>query len=263
MSAPALLNAQQLFEHEIRTPSGASNLARMIVGDTRAGAATRVGIYADAYRLRLVEALAQAYPVLRAQLGERGFDRLGHAYLDANPSQRPSIRWFGDRLATFLSSSEPWSKLVALAELASFEWAQGIVFDAGDEAALGIEALAALPPQRWGQLQLQPIVALRRLDLASNAPERVSAHNHRRPAPSPSRARKPRSWIVWRDATLDVRWRSMAADEAAAWDALAAGECFGRICARLCDFVPAEAAPLRAASLLKRWLSDGLIASYG
>jgi hypothetical protein len=172
------------------------------------------------------------------------------------------VRWFGRWFGDFLATTMPWSRRPMLAELARFEWAQGEVFDALDEEPLSIEAVGAIPAERWAGLRLLPRAALRRLDLTNNASALVVAQAAGQPLPRLRAGRRPRAWLLWRDEALDVRWRSMSADEAAAWDVLATGKPFGAICERLCDFVDAETAPMHAASLLKRWLADGLIHSY-
>lgn len=262
LAAPPLASVQRLLQAEIREAAGSPHVRALVAGDARADAATRIGIYVEAYRLRLVEVLANDFPGLRAALGAAAFDRLARAYLDAHPSTTRSVRWFGRALGAFLASTAPWSRRPALAELARFEWAQGEVFDAPDDEALSIDAVGAIPPERWAGLRLLPRAALCRLDLASNAPALVVARFAGQTLPRLRAARRARAWLLWRDAALDVRWRSMNADEAAAWDTLAAGETFGTICERLCDHVDAETAPMHAASLLKRWLADGLIHSY-
>jgi hypothetical protein len=66
------------------------------------------------------------------------------------------------------------------------------------------------------------------------------------------------AWVLWR-RDLIVRWRSLAADEAVALDALRSGAPFGEICELLCEHVDPDGAGMHAASLLKRWLNDGLL----
>jgi hypothetical protein len=56
-----------------------------------------------------------------------------------------------------------------------------------------------------------------------------------------------------------VRWRRLEDDEAEALHALAADATFGVVCERLSAIHDDGA--LRAASLLKRWLADGLFAA--
>lgn len=45
-----------------------------IVDDAKVGVKRRLSIYADAYRLRIIEALANSYPKLKALLGDDLFD---------------------------------------------------------------------------------------------------------------------------------------------------------------------------------------------
>ncbi|HOU66643.1 MAG TPA: DNA-binding domain-containing protein, partial [Thermomonas sp.] len=54
--------------------------------------AHRLRIHADAYRLRLIEVLANDYPVTAALLDEDRFDDAALGYLQAHPSTHPSLR---------------------------------------------------------------------------------------------------------------------------------------------------------------------------
>jgi len=66
-------------------------------------------------------------------------------------------------------------------------------------------------------------------------------------------------WVLWR-SDLVVRWRSLSVDEAVALDAVRTGATFGEVCELLCEHVDPDSAGMHAASLLKRWLNDGLLA---
>ena len=66
------------------------------------------------------------------------------------------------------------------------------------------------------------------------------------------------AWMLWR-RDLIVRWRSLGVDEAVALDAVRAGAAFGEVCELLCEHVDPDGAGMHAASLLKRWLNDGLL----
>jgi len=65
-------------------------------------------------------------------------------------------------------------------------------------------------------------------------------------------------WLIWREQLI-TRFRSMTTDEQQALDALAAGANFNDICETLATLIPEEEVPMRAASLLKGWLAQGLI----
>jgi len=114
---PAL---QEDFQSYLLSLSGA--MEQEIVSDTL-DARMRLQIYADAYRLRLIEALETDFVALRAALGPEEFDRLGRAYIDANPSDHYSVRYFGRNLGRFLAQTDPYREQPVLADIARFEWA--------------------------------------------------------------------------------------------------------------------------------------------
>ena len=55
---------------------------KQIIDDKKVGVKTRLGIYYDAYRLRIIEALASAYPNLKKLLGDDLFDSTARTYID-------------------------------------------------------------------------------------------------------------------------------------------------------------------------------------
>lgn len=235
-------------------------IERRVAGSAQVDAATRLAIYADGYRLRLVEALAVEFACLRAVLGERGFDRACREFIDTRPSRNPNLRWYGAELADFLARSRLGQRRPVLAELAAFEWHVGLAFDAVDAPRLGIEAMAALPADAWASLRLLPHPSLHRLTLHCNAPLLTRAFAAGAALPRPRKARRARVWAIWRrDET--PRFRRLDEDEAWALDALAKGKPFGAICAGLCRWNAEPKAALRAASLLKGWIGEQMISS--
>ena len=253
----SFLQSQQRFQDYLLRANGVAE--ELVLADAKADAATRLGVYADAYRLRLIEALGNDYPTLRAVAGAEDFERIARAYIEAHPSDTPSVRWFGRHLAEFLGQSPGWERHELLAELAAFEWSKGAVFDAPEAPALEIAAVAAVPPESWPGMRLLTQPALRRLDLRWSAPALFQAQEAQQELPEPEREDEPVHWLLWRDAGLDIRWRSLGEDEAAAFDAVLAGASFEDICERLCEWVEAEQAAMHAAGLLKRWIFDGLV----
>jgi hypothetical protein len=112
----------------------------------RCSAQERLSIYGDGYRQRLLAALETNFPALHALLGDMAFDRLGRAYIDAHPSQHPSLRWFGRQVSKFLRQTPLYASQPILAEMAAFEWAQGEVFDAEDADVIAAVAARASNP---------------------------------------------------------------------------------------------------------------------
>src|SRR5437868_1546842 len=65
-------------------------------------ALARLNIYRQSYFLRLLECLRAEFPSLAAAMGAELFDALSAAYLEAYPSQSPSLSQLGARLPQFL-----------------------------------------------------------------------------------------------------------------------------------------------------------------
>ncbi len=231
-----------------------------ILGTERVGAALRLNIYSNAYRLRLLEALADAYPSVHTLLGDERFQALGLAYVDAWPSQHFSIRWFGHRLSRFLAESPDYRDTPVLAEMAAFEWALRDAFDAADTPVLDLDGLRRIEPEAWAGLGMRFHPSMRRLDLAWNVPQLWSAIDSGDSPTAPACHDYPIGWVIWRRG-LQTYFRSLDVDEAHALDAGANGETFGVICDGLTEWVDELNAPQRAAGMVSRWAEDGLIAS--
>jgi hypothetical protein len=220
---------------------------------------TRLQIYSDAYRLRLIEALQSNYPVLCDMLGADDFSTLAQRYLNAFPSQHFSIRWFGDRLAQFVTCDAAYCEASWLRELIQWEWATASAFDAADVALLRVEDLASVASEEWPSLRFEPHPSLQRLTLTTNTVAIVQASIADELPPAPRATPIQTEWMIWRQA-LTVRYRSLDAAEAAAINALLAHGTFSDICAALAEHADAEQVPLHAASLLKNWITDECLA---
>ena len=229
------------------------------VDGTGAVSATgRMNVYADAIRLRFLEVLGQDYPRLHTLAGDDEFRRLGLAYVAAHPSHHPSIRWFGRHLPEFLRAVAPWREHPVLAEMARFEWTKGELLDAADSPVVGIEDIAAIPPDRWAGIRPRLKPAVRRVTLEWNVPSLWKAIDGDDAPPPPVRMDRAVDWLLWREEIV-VRWRSIEPDEAWALGRCEAGADFGSICTGLCGRVGEETAAFRAATYLKQWAADSVL----
>ncbi|MEA3301915.1 MAG: DNA-binding domain-containing protein, partial [Pseudomonadota bacterium] len=164
----SLLELQQQFIRLL--VNGDRQIQSRIIGTQKVPVETRLGIYADAYRFRLIDALADSYPSVHTLLGDDDFIVLANAYIDHCPSQHFSIRWFGHQLPTFLQQTAPYSGSPALREMALFEWTLRDVFDAQDFTPLTMDDLRQLPAERWSDLRLQFNPTIQRIELSWNVP---------------------------------------------------------------------------------------------
>ena len=244
MGAPALRDLQAAFWRSIAaTPGHATpdpELLRVVRAGGRLSAADRVDVYAGMYVWRLVEALAEDFPKVAAALGPEAFGAVVREYLAVHPSTEPSVRHLGSSLPGFLAGREPgW-----LADLARLEWARLDVFDAPDAVPLSLEELRLVPPEEWPDLRLAPVPALARL--VTGWPVHELWSDASRPV-EPART----ALRIWRDGFL-VYQAPMDGAEEAALTSLVAGEPFAAVCEAVGDAAD-------AASLLLRWIADGIV----
>jgi hypothetical protein len=250
---------EQLQSHLL---NGDPRIVQRIVSTPRVNAPARLAIYSDAYRLRLLEALRVDFPALQTLAGDAEFERIGRAYLDAHPSGHFSIRYFGQHLSAFLQTDDRWREQPVYAEMAAFEWALGLSFDAADSPLIGVEDVAAIPPGAWAHMRLELHPSLQRLDLLWNVPGLWKAIDEELPPQAPAAADQPLAWVIWR-RELKTYFRSASVDEACALDLLRQGECFATLCEGLCEWVDETQAAAQAAIYLRRWVQDGLVSRIG
>jgi hypothetical protein len=217
----------------------------------------RLRIYYDAYRLRLIEALATDYEALRAIMGPEAFNAACRAYIEATASIFRNVRWYGAGLSRFLRETPPWSEQLVLAEIAWFEWTLTLTFDASDQQPLSFDAVAAISAERWPALRFVLHACVHLITLRTNAPAFRKAADAGEPLP-PVNSGELVSWLIWRNEHTPC-FRSLSEPEAWALRAVQNQENFTALCEGLCEwFGPEQAAP-QAAGLLQRWVNDGLV----
>ena len=245
-------------------------------------AAERWEIYTEGYRLRLVEALTAQYPALAARLGATAFDERMRAFVAATPSLHRSVRDYGSEVGAFLTAQAASEEDALLGELALFEWQLAAAFDASDAVAAAPADLARVAPGEWPSLRFAALPSVRRLRLsgeavaawraasASAADADGPGDGGKSPGPAVASAAVPVAggapatvrgapveWLIWRPL-LTTQFRSCEPDEAAVFDMLVGGACFGELCERLLASHGDHAA-LQAAGWLKGWLTEGLL----
>lgn len=221
-----------------------------------------LGVYRNAYVLRLAEFLANDYEKLHALLGDDQFGDMARAYIAAHPSRTPNARWFGQKLPEFLGETAPYSATPLLADLATLERALNDTFDARDAEALALEDMAAIAPEDWPALTFAPHPSARRLDHTTNALAVWQALDAGETPPPQEQLAEPARVVVWRNDGM-ATFRPMAADEAMIWDEAANGAAFSVLCEMLAAFADEDEAPVRAAGHLRGWIETGMLAKTG
>ena len=123
----------------------------------------RLEIYNRQYWFRILSALDEDFPGLRAVVGQRGFEVLCKAYLVDCPSESFTLRNLGSRLEWWLRGHpEQIQPRAALAlDMVRLEWAQIEAFDGAAEPALSSGDVFASDPDP--HFNLQPYLQLLKL----------------------------------------------------------------------------------------------------
>jgi len=106
----------------------------------------RIGLYCNSVRTHRRKALASAYPVLLALVGDEYFDALSVAYVRAHPSQSGDLNGFGEALPAFIDAYEPDARFRYFADLARLEWSLHAAYFAADAQVLTPQQWAAIHP---------------------------------------------------------------------------------------------------------------------
>jgi hypothetical protein len=131
-----------------------------IAPNSRLTSFERLEIYNRQYWYRILGALAEDFPALRALIGAQHFDALSIAYLTEHPSRSFTLRNLGSKLPQWLTAHpEHTGRRHWLAvDLARMEWAFVEAFDAPERDPLTQRQIAAL--QGDSKLALQPCLQL-------------------------------------------------------------------------------------------------------
>jgi hypothetical protein len=141
---------------------------RFIAPNSRLTAFERLEIYNRQYWFRLLSALAEDFPALRAVVGASAFERLSIDYLTAHPSRSFSLRNLGSKLPEWLACNPQHTgrrQRLAL-DVVKIEWAFIETFDNAQRTPLTLDQIATL--DGGSRLGLQPHLQLVALDYAAD-----------------------------------------------------------------------------------------------
>ena|SRR3990167_2843633 len=238
--------------------SDAGVIAPQIVSTETLPALERLSIYGNAYKARLLEALASNYPFMHTYLGDEEFYALAMAYIAKQPSSYRSIRWYGDTFPEFTRQSELSQSLPYIGEIAELDWMMTLVFDAKDADIVTLEQMALISPDVWADMRFVFHSSVHRLQFGWNIVEFWQSTLSEEGGVSLAEYSSPVPWLFWR-LDLTSHFISIPNDEAWALDAAMGGLNFSDICEGLCQFMNEDCVAIAAASMLKKWIASGLI----
>jgi hypothetical protein len=172
----------------------------------------RLGIYRNAYQMRLRESIEADHPVIGTYLGDELFDLMTAEYVKKHPSQKTSLRHFADQLPSFLAQTEPFRQRAQITELARFERLLMSAFDASDAIRLPSQDLLNLPVEDWPNTALRFHPSMQIFTSRWNIAEIWQAIRGQRQPPEP--VESTNYWLVWRNSARLTEFKSMTDLEA-------------------------------------------------
>lgn len=157
---PSLEAVQRALATAIVERRPAAAAAHVI--DDAPGAAARLAIYANHFRITLTDALAATYPVIKRLVGADFFAFAAGRFIARQPPREPRVFAYGDGFADFLAALPEAAQLVYLADVARLEWALNAAYFAADAPSLDAATLSNLPASVAVELSvaLHPACAL-------------------------------------------------------------------------------------------------------
>jgi len=242
--------------------------AAFIAPNSRLNAFERLEIYNRQYWYRVLGALAEDFPALRAVVGSTRFDALSVAYLNEHPNRSFTLRNLGSKLVDWLSAhAEFTGRRHALAvDVARVEWAFVEAFDSAELAPLGLAQIAALGAE--SQLTLQPHLRLMALDYPADnlvlslhkrekrqASEAGVGHDEADEAPVKLPGlRRRKTWLAAHRVDFSVYYRRLLHEEFLTLNAIRAGKPLAAAIEE--GFAHSQIPEQRRAIYIQRWFSD-------
>lgn len=248
-----LAATQHDFQQYLFDAAGA--IAPQIRPGGRIPVGKRLGIYHNAYRVRLVDTLRDTYEKTSTYLGDALFASCALTFVEAHPPMHRSLRDYGATLPDALAERFPGDPDIA--ELARMDWLLRQAFDGPDAMALPLEALASPSAGDWETLGFVFVPTLALSPLRFNTPAIWSALDRGETPPTAAPLPAPAALCVWRRG-WQPHFRSVDETEWAALGRLREGARFADVCQALND-TRADASTL-IAQYLRSWLADGLVA---
>ncbi|MFA6902221.1 MAG: DNA-binding domain-containing protein [Gallionellaceae bacterium] len=254
MSVLALTKLQEAFhDHLLDQPSA---IAQEVMSGGRISVDHRLNIYHNAYRIRLLENMRDAYEKTWAYLGDETFDSSALAFIEKYPPRHRNLRWHGAEFPQWLEQLFPAD--TDIGELARVDWQLRQAFDGPDATPIKPEDFTGLASEDWETIAFQFAPTMQLSPLRYNTVSIWHALDQEQ-IPPVAEDLPASSWLlIWRKG-WQPHFRVIGEVEYAALVQLQQGISFAQVCASLSlQFSDTEAATV-AAENLRVWLDDEMI----
>lgn len=262
---PALPHVQRSIADYIldkpfaRLDAAGSSVAGLVRERAGVDSAQRLGIYHNAYRVRLADVLADSFAKTCLYMGSDTFAEHATAFVVAHPPLARSLSRYGADLPAYLAHLYPDNP--ELHELAQLDWDLRTRFDSADVEALDAQTAQAAadegqaPDWLGWQSPLHPSLVLR--SIRTNVVQLWHAIDADAEVPPVQQWAEARFLAVWRKG-LQPHFQSLDADEAAFLRCLQDGQSVDQAATAMSG-TAALPDPQRLGGWLQAWLNDGVL----
>jgi len=254
---PSLAQLQQEFMSLLQTND--RHIEQRVINQGLLKNSQRVDIYRTGYRIRLRGVIDSDHEMLGIYLGDDLFEQMVEGYIDAAPSQHPSLRFFCDRLPNYLQNTSPFSEHPILAEIASFERTLLNAFDSADAVTLNQQLLQQIPAEKWPLLKFSFHPSLTFYECHWNAVESWQSLKNNKTPSAPIITEQSKMWAIWRGLGKLTEYKSILAVERKVLNAMQQGKNFAQVCESLVEHVPEEQIAATLYGFIVQWLQRGWI----
>ena len=221
---------------------------------------TRLGIYGNAYKIRLKGGIENDHEILGIYLGDELFDLMAAGYIASKPSHVTSLRDFCEHLPAYLRNTEPFSNNPIIAEIADFERNLLFSFDAANAKRATVEDLTSIPQEQWPDLKLRFHPSLQIFETNWNSVPSWQALKAEKSPPEQEELRA--QWLIWRNRDRITEFRSLAIDEHAMLSGFLQGANFAKICESLLEYHTEEEVAQNALKRMMSWIEIGVVVRF-
>lgn len=224
--------------------------------------AAGLAVYRNAYRARLIDALAETFPRTARWVGEEAFAQAAAHHLILHPSVGWTLDMAGQGLDETLAAL--FAKDPEVPELAWLEWAMHLAFTAADrpplDAAGFAGATAAFGEDDWAGMRVAFVPTLHAREVRNDCAALWHALGAGELPSAAPVLDTPAHCIVWREALTPV-FMLVPDEEGACLARMREDASFGEICAFLARSGSPDEAAAAAGAVLGRWLGRGIVAN--
>jgi len=249
---------QQLLAYmQGHTAKGEDDIFQHIVQQGKVATGQRLGIYQNAYSVRLKETIDTDHQILGRYLGDDLYEQMMEEFIALCPSQHFSLRHFADPLPDFLNGQTPFSEHPQIAELARFERLLLSAFDARDTTRATLDQLTQLKQDKWPNIKLRFHPSVQLFVSQWNVVNMWQQLKQDQTPPEP--VQEKNAWLVWRNHERLTEFRPIDNIAVTMLEMFQRGINFADVCQALLEQVPEHKVSEVALSHLLNWLELGLI----